>query len=152
MHASPSGDLQAAIIEALRQAVGSLGHDASGLDLALKPIPLEGAWGFGSTVAFQMRKIGATGNPQELAPRIREALPPLAAVERVEESRRATRDAEAEVARLEDLLAEAQRRLRAAVRDAELAEDAASRAEDAAAKAAGSLRDADQRLGELRGA
>jgi arginyl-tRNA synthetase len=84
MHASPSGDLQAAIIEALRQAVGSLGYDASGLDLALKPIPLEGAWGFGSTAAFQMRKLGATGNPQELAPRISEALPPLAAVERVE--------------------------------------------------------------------
>ena len=74
-----------------------------------------------------------------------------AAVDRVGESRRAAQDAEAEVARLEDLLAEAQRRLRAAVRDAELAEDAASRAEDAAAKAAGPLRDADQRLVELRG-
>ncbi|HEX8231409.1 MAG TPA: arginine--tRNA ligase [Chloroflexia bacterium] len=84
MHASPSGDLQASIIEALREAVRSLGFDASGLDLALKPIPLEGAWGFGSTVAFQMRKLGDGGSPQEHAERIREALPSLAAVERVE--------------------------------------------------------------------
>lgn len=72
-----------------------------------------------------------------------------AAVDRVGESRRAAQEAEAEVARLEDLLSEAQRRLRAAVRDAELAEDAAARAEDAAARAAGSLRDADQRVAEL---
>ncbi|HYP20497.1 MAG TPA: arginine--tRNA ligase [Chloroflexia bacterium] len=83
-NASPSGDLQAAIIEALREAVASLGYDASGLDMALKPIPLEGAWGFGSTVAFQMRKLGVTGSPQEVAQRIHEALTPLPAVERVE--------------------------------------------------------------------
>ncbi|HEY0070453.1 MAG TPA: arginine--tRNA ligase, partial [Chloroflexia bacterium] len=83
-HASPSGDLQAAIIQALRAAIGSLGYDASGLDLTLKPIPLEGAWGFGSAVAFQVRKLGATGSPQEIAQQIREALPELPAVERVD--------------------------------------------------------------------
>lgn len=74
-----------------------------------------------------------------------------AAVDRVGESRQGAQEAGAEVARIEDLLAEAHRRLRAAVRDAELAEDAASRAEDAAAKAAGSLRDAGQRLADLKG-
>jgi hypothetical protein len=74
-----------------------------------------------------------------------------AAVERVDESRKAARQAEAEIARLEDQLADAQRRLRAAVREAELAEDKASRAEDAEARAAERRRDADQRLAELTG-
>ena len=72
-----------------------------------------------------------------------------AAVERVAETRKVVKDAEAEVARLEDLLSDAERRRRAAIRDAEHAEDAASRAEDAAARAAERLREADQRLAEL---
>ena len=74
-----------------------------------------------------------------------------AAVDRVGEGRRTVQEAEAEVARLGGLLAEAQRGLRAAVRAAELAEDAAFRAEDAAARAAGSLRDASHRLAKLGG-
>ena len=75
-----------------------------------------------------------------------------AAVERVAEIRRAVKDAEAEVARLEDLLSDAERRRRAAIREAEHAEDAASRAEDAASRAAERLREADARLAELRDA
>ena len=74
-----------------------------------------------------------------------------AAVDRVGESRRSVRDAESEVARLEELLAEAERRLRRAVRDAEQAEDTAARAEEAADKAAGRLRAADARVAELGG-
>jgi hypothetical protein len=74
-----------------------------------------------------------------------------AAVGGVAERRRAAHEAESEVARLEDLLDEAQRRLRKAVRDAELAEDAASRAEEAAAKAGERLRQADARLAEMEG-
>ena len=71
------------------------------------------------------------------------------AVERVTAGRQVVRDAEAEIARLEDQRADAQRRLRSAARDAELAEDAASRAEDAVAKAAELLRAAERRLAEL---
>ena len=71
------------------------------------------------------------------------------AVERVAAGRQAVHEAEAEIARLEDLLTDAQRRLRAAARDAELAEDAASRAEDAVDKAAELLRAAERRLAEL---
>ena len=71
------------------------------------------------------------------------------AVARVATGRQAVREAEAEIARLEDLLTDAQRRLRAAARDAELAEDAASRAEDSVDKAAELLRAAERRLAEL---
>lgn len=71
------------------------------------------------------------------------------AVARVAGGRQAVREAEAEIARLEDLLTDAQRRLRAAARDAELAEDAASRAEDAVAKAAELLRAAERRRADL---
>lgn len=71
------------------------------------------------------------------------------AVGRVAAGRQAVQEAEAEIARLEDLLADAQRRLRAAARDAELAEDAASRAEDAVAKAAELRRAAERRRAEL---
>lgn len=71
------------------------------------------------------------------------------AVERVAAGRQTVQEAEAEIARLEDLLTDAQRRLRAAAREAELAEDAASRAEDAVDKAAELLRAAERRLAEL---
>jgi hypothetical protein len=74
-----------------------------------------------------------------------------AAVERVAETRRVVKEAEAEVARLEDLLSEAERRRRAVIREAEHAEDAASRAEDAASRAAEKLREADARLADLGG-
>jgi hypothetical protein len=74
-----------------------------------------------------------------------------AAVERVAERQRDVKSAEAEVARLEDLLEQAQRAARRAVREAERAEDAASQAEDVAAKAAQRLRAADQRVAELGG-
>src|SRR5438874_11300431 len=84
MHASPSGDLQAEIIRSLRDAVGSLGYDAEELDLTLRPIPLEGAWGFGSAVAFQLRRFGATGSPQEIAQRVTAAVPNIPQLERVE--------------------------------------------------------------------
>jgi hypothetical protein len=72
------------------------------------------------------------------------------AVERVTETRRAVREAEAEVLRIEELLGQAERRLRAAKREAEQAEDAASRAEDTASRAAERLREAGKRLTELR--
>ncbi|HEX2047704.1 MAG TPA: hypothetical protein VHF27_08070 [Acidimicrobiales bacterium] len=75
-----------------------------------------------------------------------------AAVEKVDQRRKAVRQAEAEVARLEDLLADAERKLRAAVRETEQAEDAASRAEDAAARATERLRAAEERVAELGGA
>lgn len=71
------------------------------------------------------------------------------AVARVAAGRQAVQEAEAEITRLEDLLTDAQRRLRAAARDAELAEDAASRAEDAVDKAAELLRAAERRRAEL---
>jgi hypothetical protein len=74
-----------------------------------------------------------------------------AVLERVAAGRRAAQDAEGEVARLEDLVAEAQRRLRGAVREAELAEDAASRAEDGVARAAAALRDAEKARAALDG-
>src|SRR5947208_1143484 len=83
-NASPSGELQAEIVRSLRGAIASLGYDASGVDLTLRPIPLEGAWGFGSAVAFQLRRVGATGNPQEIAQRVVEALPALPQVACVE--------------------------------------------------------------------
>ena len=73
------------------------------------------------------------------------------ALERVADARRAVEGEEAEIARLEALLADAQRRLRDAAREAERAEDAATRADDAVAKAAAVLREADQRVAELGG-
>jgi len=73
------------------------------------------------------------------------------AIDRVREMRKAAEQAEAEIARLEDLLAEAQRKLRTAVQEAELAEDKASRFEEAAARATAARRDADRRLAELGG-
>ncbi len=73
-----------------------------------------------------------------------------AAVATVSERRQAAQEAEGEVARVEDLLAETRRRLQEAVRAAEQAEDAASRAEDAASNASAAVRDADQRLSDLR--
>src|SRR6266545_7261267 len=82
--ASPSGGLQAGIVRALRDAIMSLGYSTEGLDLTLRPIPLEGAWGFGSAVAFQLRRVGATGNPQEIAERVAAAVPPLPQLQRVE--------------------------------------------------------------------
>lgn len=63
--------------------------------------------------------------------------------------RQVVSEAEAEIARLEDLLTDARRRLRVAARDAELAEDGASRAEHAVAKAAELLRAAEGNLAEL---
>src|SRR5215211_2015043 len=84
MNASPSGDLQADIVRVLDDTIRSLGYGTEGLDLTLRPIPLEGAWGFGSAVAFQLRKVGATGNPQEIASRIVEAVPRLPQLERME--------------------------------------------------------------------
>jgi arginyl-tRNA synthetase len=84
INASPSGDLQAEIVRVLQDTLRSLGYSADGLDLTLRPIPLEGAWGFGSAVAFQLRKQGATGTPQELAERIATAVPNLPQLERVE--------------------------------------------------------------------
>lgn len=71
------------------------------------------------------------------------------AVGKVAVARRSVQEAEAEVARLEDLLTDAQRRLLAAARHAELIEDGASRAEEAVAKATERLRAADRRLAEL---
>lgn len=84
MNASPSGDLQAEIVRVLADTIRSLGYNADGLDLTLRPIPLEGAWGFGSAVAFQLRKNGATGSPQEIAERVAAAVPNLPQLERVE--------------------------------------------------------------------
>lgn len=83
-HASPSGDLQADIVRTLTDTIRSLGYSADGLDLTLRPIPLEGAWGFGSATAFQLRRSGATGNPQEIAERVAAAVPHLPQLERVE--------------------------------------------------------------------
>src|SRR5688500_5684620 len=83
-HASPSGELQAEILRAIYNAIRSLGYSVEGLDLTLRPIPLEGAWGFGSAVAFQLKKQGAQGSPMEIAERVAAALPPLEQVERVE--------------------------------------------------------------------
>ena len=71
------------------------------------------------------------------------------AVARVADQRQAAQDAEAEVARLEDLLEAAPRRLRRAVREAEQAEDAAAQAEETAARAAQRLRKAEQRLAQV---
>ncbi len=84
VHASPSGELQAEIVQGLDEAVRSLGYPTDSLDLTLRPIPLEGEWGFGSTVAFQLRKVGATGNPLEIAQQVVEALPHLPQIARVE--------------------------------------------------------------------
>ncbi len=84
MNASPSGDLQADILRTLSDTIRSLGHSAEGLDLTLRPIPLEGAWGFGSAVGFQLRRNGVPGNPQEIAERVASAVPPLPQLERVE--------------------------------------------------------------------
>jgi arginyl-tRNA synthetase len=81
---SPSGELQGEIVRALESAIGTLGHSTEGLDLTLRPIPLEGAWGFGSAVAFQLRRVGAQGKPAEIAARVAEALPELPQIERVE--------------------------------------------------------------------
>ena len=84
IHASPSGDLQEDIMNALVAAVEALGFPTDGLDFTLRPIPLEGEWGFGSAVAFQLRRGGATGHPQELAEQIAAAVPPLPQLQRVE--------------------------------------------------------------------
>ncbi|MFL5734588.1 MAG: arginine--tRNA ligase [Chloroflexia bacterium] len=83
-HASPSGDLQAEIVRALADTICALGYNADNLDLALRRIPLEGEWGFGSAVAFQLRKNGAEGTPQEIALRVAAAIPTLPQLERVE--------------------------------------------------------------------
>ncbi|HUP27356.1 MAG TPA: arginine--tRNA ligase, partial [Chloroflexia bacterium] len=83
-NASPSAELQAGIISAITDAIKALGHNVEGLDLTLRPIPLEGAWGFGSAVAFQLKKQGAQGSPMEVAERIAAALPTLQQIERVE--------------------------------------------------------------------
>ncbi len=71
------------------------------------------------------------------------------AVDLVAERRRAVEEAEAEIGRLEDELEAAGHRRREAVREAQLAEDAASRAEDSTDRAAKELRDAEQRVQEL---
>jgi arginyl-tRNA synthetase len=84
IHASPSGDLQDDIKNALTSAVESLGFPTEGLDFSLRPIPLEGEWGFGSAVAFQLRRVGATGNPAEIAERMAAAVPSLTQLQRVE--------------------------------------------------------------------
>src|SRR5438045_9698697 len=85
VNASPSGDLQAEIVSALADTIRSLGYSTDGLDFTLRPIPLEGAWGFGSAVAFQLlRRNGAAGKPQEIAERVAAALPTLPQLERVE--------------------------------------------------------------------
>jgi arginyl-tRNA synthetase len=78
VNASPSGDLQAEIVRVLRDTIHSLGYNAEGLDLTLRPIPLEGEWGFGSAVAFQLKRNGAPGTPQEIAQRVADAVPLLA--------------------------------------------------------------------------
>ena len=83
-HASPSGDLQADIVAALQAATRSLGLSIDGLEMTLRPIPLEGAWGFGSAVSFQLRRNGVTGTPQEIAERVAGAVPTLPQLERVE--------------------------------------------------------------------
>src|SRR5205823_5210664 len=84
VNASPSGDLQAEIVRVLRDTIRFLGYDAEGLDLTLRPIPLEGEWGFGSAVAFQLKRNGAPGSPQEIAQRVVDAVPKLPQLERVE--------------------------------------------------------------------
>ncbi|MDQ6695816.1 MAG: arginine--tRNA ligase, partial [Chloroflexota bacterium] len=84
MSASPSDEIQGQIVGVLRDAISSLGHATQGLDLTLRPIPLEGAWGFGSAVAFSLRKFGAKGTPAEIAQRVADALPKLPQIERVE--------------------------------------------------------------------
>ncbi len=82
--ASPSGEVQAEIAGALKAAISKLEYNAAELDLTLRPIPLQGAWGFGSPVAFQLRKLGAQGSPQEIAERLVAVLPSLPQIERVE--------------------------------------------------------------------
>lgn len=84
IYASPSGALQAEIVRALSDTVRSLGYDPGGLDLTLRPIPLEGAWGFGSAVAFQLRRFGATGAPQDIAQQVAAAVPHIPQLEHVE--------------------------------------------------------------------
>jgi arginyl-tRNA synthetase len=84
VHASPSGDLQAEIVQALDMAVRELGYPTDGLDLNLRAIPLQGEWGFGSAIAFQLRKVGAQGSPAEIAARVAEAVPHLPQIGRVE--------------------------------------------------------------------
>src|SRR5437588_4487784 len=84
MNASPSGDLQADIVRVLSDSIRALGYNTDGLDFTLRPIPLEGAWGFGSAVAFQLKRNGAAGSPQEVAERVAAAVPRLPQLERVE--------------------------------------------------------------------
>lgn len=84
MNPSPSGDLQSKIIHALSEAIRALGYTTEGLDLALRSIPLQGEWGFGSAVAFQLRKQGATGSPQEIAGKVVAAIADLRQIDRVE--------------------------------------------------------------------
>ncbi|MEO5950986.1 MAG: arginine--tRNA ligase, partial [Chloroflexia bacterium] len=83
-HASPSGELQSEIAGGLASAVESMGFPTDGLDLTLRPIPLDGEWGFGSTLSFQLRKVGATGNPKDIAQQLVDALPHLPQIARVE--------------------------------------------------------------------
>jgi arginyl-tRNA synthetase len=82
--ASPAGDLQAEIVRALSDTIKGLGLNDAGLDFTLRPIPLEGAWGFGSAVAFQLKRNGAPGAPQEIAERVAAGVPPIPQLERVE--------------------------------------------------------------------
>ncbi len=84
VHASPSGDLQDEIMNALVAAVASLGFPTESLDFGLRPIPLVGEWGFGSAVAFQLRRVGATGNPKDIAEQVAGAVPSLPQLQRVE--------------------------------------------------------------------
>src|SRR5437868_11522972 len=83
-NASPSGDLQAQIVRTLADTVRALGYGVDNLDLTLRRIPLVGAWGFGSAVAFQLKRNGAPGSPQEIAERVASAIPTLPQLERVE--------------------------------------------------------------------
>jgi arginyl-tRNA synthetase len=84
MNTSPASDLQRRITLALSNTLRSLGYEIEGLDMTLRPIPIEGTWGFGSAIAFQLLKGGIGSNPRELAERITAATPKLSEVERVE--------------------------------------------------------------------
>src|SRR4029453_8152259 len=84
MNASPSGDLQADIVRVLDDTIRSLGYGVEGLDLTLRPIPLEGARGVGAALAFPLNRNGVPGSPQEIAERIAAAVQTLPQLERVE--------------------------------------------------------------------
>src|SRR5207253_6181199 len=74
----------AEIVSVLADTIRSLGYSTEGLEFTLRSIPLEGAWGFGSAVAFQLKRNGAAGSPQEVAERVAAAVPRLPQLERVE--------------------------------------------------------------------